>query len=111
MSTYKRPELNDTDELPPCCGNHAYEEGQPCFLQKPKTRYENGDCHDWCVWLVEHLNPCKCGADSLTILAAGEMECDGCGYQVFGNNYDLICWEWNQRNPAGIFHPYVSGSP
>lgn len=107
----KEPTLTDGDKLPPCCGNHAYEKGRLCVRHKPETRYEGGDCSAWCEWLVHHLHPCKCGADSLTILAPCELECDHCGNQIFGNNYDLICADWNRQNPPGDFHPYVSGSP
>lgn len=107
----RRPNLDKTDTLPPCCGEHAYEEGEECTMPRPSTRYEGGDCFDWCNYLVHHLHPCKCGSDTVTIPEAGILECEHCGYSEAGNNYDLLCHAWNETNPPGKFHPYVDGCP
>lgn len=98
----------------PCRGKHHYEKECPYYM--PTNEYDDGDgkrgCASfrWSDWQVGHLNPCKCGSDTVKILAPGELECDHCGNQVFGNNYDLICTEWNRQNPEQGIHPFVDGN-
>jgi hypothetical protein len=102
----------------PCHGRHAYEQpgrhgdgwSFPSDAASPPPYAEyNAEGTAFDDWQLAHLNPCKCGADTVAITPC-EIHCVHCGAMVAGQNWLDIVADWQRENPEfpdGGEHPSV----